>query len=116
MSRSGSTNLVLRKTIYEMRKQKVPLWKKVAKDLSSPSRKRVIVNVGKIGKLVPQGGIAVVPGKVLGVGKLDHEVTVAAFDFSKSALAKIKAAGGKAVFLGFAVKEFKDLKSVKVIK
>jgi len=39
--------------------------------------------------------VAVIPGKALGAGIIDHPVTVAAFNFSEKAKRKIEAAGGK---------------------
>jgi large subunit ribosomal protein L18e len=101
MKRTGPTNVVLRETIVALeklaRKEDAPIWDDVAYELSRATRKRVIVNVGKISKLVKDGDVVVVPGKVLGYGKFDKKATVAAWAFSGSARAKIEAAGGKAL-------------------
>ncbi|WP_126451428.1 50S ribosomal protein L18e [Sulfodiicoccus acidiphilus] len=116
MVESGSTNVVLRKLIYELGKQHAPVWRKVAEELSVSSRRRVEVNVGKVNKLLPEGAVGVVPGKVLGAGKVDHPIVVVAFDFSRSAVSKIQSVGGRAIPLTRALSEVKDLKAVKVVK
>ncbi|PVU74173.1 50S ribosomal protein L18e [Acidianus hospitalis] len=96
---TGSTNIMIRKLIRSLEKQKKPLWKTVAEKLQTPSRKRWYINLYKIEKYTKPGDIVIVPGKVLGVGNLTHEVTVVALDFSKSAKEKILKAGGKVMSL-----------------
>ncbi|MCD6549568.1 50S ribosomal protein L18e [Candidatus Micrarchaeota archaeon] len=101
MVRRGFENPELRKTLVALeragRKRKV--WKRVAELLSKPTRKRVTVNLSKISKLATDGSTVIVPGKVLGVGKLNKKVTVIAFSMSRSAEQKIKEAGSKPVLL-----------------
>ena len=72
----------------------VALWKKLHKDLSRPSRKRSSVNLYKIAKYARDGETVVVPGKILSVGELDKQVTVAAFACSSAAKEKITKAKG----------------------
>jgi large subunit ribosomal protein L18e len=57
----------------------------------------------------------VVPGKVLGAGKLNHPVTVAAIAFSEQALQKIKAAGGRAIHILHLIEENPRGSNVKII-
>jgi len=71
------------------------LWKYAAEKLMKPKRRRVEVNVSRINRYTKEGETILVPGKVLGAGVIDHPVTVAAFGFSKKAIEKIEAAGGK---------------------
>jgi len=71
------------------------IWLAISEKLDRPRRKRVVVNVGKIATLTKENDVVVVPGKVLGAGKIDHPVIVAAIGFSKSASEKITRAGGK---------------------
>jgi len=97
MKRTGSTNSHLRKLISLLKKQERPLWHAVAEELEGPSRKRPHVNLYKIDKYTNDGDIVVVPGKVLGIGKLSHKVTVIALDFSASALNKIRKSGSNAL-------------------
>lgn len=73
--------------------QKVNLWKRIASDLEKPTRQRRIVNVYKINQNTQDSDIVIVPGKVLGVGELNHKVTVAALSFSNEAAEKISSNG-----------------------
>ena len=91
---TGPTNTVTKQLIIQLqqvaRKQKVPLWHRVAEELSRPTRQRREVNVGKIAEVIQDGEIALVPGKVLGDGEWTKKGKVAAFKFSAAAAAKIK--------------------------
>ncbi len=116
MKRTGPTNTLARKLLRLLRKQKKRIWRAVAEELDVPSRKRSIINLKKINKYTKPNEIVVVPGKVLGLGVLDHPVTVYAFDFSRSAKEKIEKAGGKAKSLLQALEELKDFKNVRLMK
>ncbi len=103
MKRTGPTNIVLRKTIRLLykasREHRAPIWRAIAEELEKPRRRRRVVNISRINRYTKEGDVVVVPGKVLGAGTLDHPVTVAAISFSKTALEKIKAVGGKAIHI-----------------
>lgn len=97
MKRTGPTNPQLRKLIMELRdlasKQNVKIWSRIADDLEKPTRQKRIVNLSRINRFVKENESIIVPGKVLGSGALDHKVTIAAFNFSRSAINKIKKVG-----------------------
>ncbi|QIW24863.1 50S ribosomal protein L18e [Sulfolobus sp. S-194] len=116
VARTGSTNIMVRKLIDLLSKQKKPLWKRVAEELQKPSRQRPYINIYKINKYTKPNDIVVVPGKVLGIGNLDHPVTVVALSFSKSAKEKIEKSGGKVISLYKALEEVKDFKNVRLMK
>ena len=88
------TNELLLDLVAELKKtstaKKTKIWKAVALELLKPTRKMREVNLDKINRVTKANDIIVVPGKVLGQGDVDHKVTVAAFNFSESAKAKIK--------------------------
>ncbi len=94
MKPTGPTNPMLIKVIRELKrtsvKEKVNIWKKVAEDLSRPTRLKKEVSVAQMNKFTKPKETIVVPGKVLSDGDLDHEVTVAAWQFSENARKKIK--------------------------
>lgn len=96
---TGPTNPMLRRLVRQLREKaretKVPLWRDLAERLVQPRRARAEVNLSHLNRYSSQGGTVVVPGKVLGAGKLDHPISIAAFKFSGSARRKIVAAGGK---------------------
>ncbi|BAB67165.1 MULTISPECIES: 50S ribosomal protein L18e [Sulfurisphaera] len=116
VARTGSTNIMVRKLIDLLSKQKKPLWKRVAEELQKPSRQRPYINIYKINKYTKPNDVVVVPGKVLGIGNLDHPVTVVALSFSKSAKEKIEKSGGKVISLYKALEEVKDFKNVRLMK
>ncbi|MEE9525302.1 MAG: 50S ribosomal protein L18e [Candidatus Woesearchaeota archaeon] len=116
--RTGSTNPLLKGLIQELRKKAnehgCNIWKRVADDLEKPSRQRRIVNLYKINKFTKENETVIVPGKVLSVGDLDHNVTVAAFTFSGSALDKINKKG-KAVTINELIQEDPKGKRIRIL-
>jgi len=72
-----------------------PIWRDVAQRLSSSKRRRVAVNLSRINRYTREKETVIVPGKVLGAGRLEHPVVVAAFAFSEQARSKITQAKGK---------------------
>jgi len=97
MKRKTNPNLV--KLIDELLKASAmndaPIWKDIAERLAKPKRLYAEVNVSKIQRYAKEGETIIVPGKVLGRGKITKPVTVAALSFSESARRKIIEAGGK---------------------
>ncbi len=95
--RTGPTNTELKALIQELKKKShehdVKIWRRIADDLARPSRQRRIVNLYKINKYTKENETIVVPGKVLAVGDLDHNIVVAAFNFSGAAVEKINIVG-----------------------
>ena len=74
-----------------------PIWKDIAERLAKPKRLYAEVNVAKIQRYANEGETVLVPGKVLGGGKINKPVTVAALSFSETAKRKIIEAGGKCI-------------------
>ena len=96
---TGPSNAKLKNLIIKFERRKLPYYKRIAELLSKPTRKRVRVNVQKIEKLCKDGEVIVVPGNVLGAGKINKKVTVYAWKFSEGAKKKIEDAGGSARYL-----------------
>jgi len=90
------------------------MWKRIATDLAKPTRQRRIVNLYKLDKNTKEGEVVVVPGKVLGVGELNHKITVAAWSFSVSALEKINKIG-KAIQIAELMKENPKGKRIRIL-
>jgi large subunit ribosomal protein L18e len=78
--------------VNEARKQQSPFWQRIADELERSSRSRREVNLSRIARASREGETVVVPGKVLGSGEMPHKATVVAFNFSSSALRKLKEA------------------------
>ena len=97
------------------RRTRRPVWKAIYEMLEAPIRRERRVNVSKLDKIVPEGATVIVPGKVLGSGIVTKKMTVVALDFSKSAVEKIKKAGGKAVPLSSFVKKNAKKKGLIIV-
>jgi len=95
--RTGTTNIILKELIRELKKlstkEKVKIWKRVAKDLEKSTRQKREVNIFKINKYTRNDETAVVPGKILSEGELTKKITVAAWRFSEKAKEKINKTG-----------------------
>ena len=98
MKNSYKTNPQLLDLISGLKKQsrekQVSLWRDIALRLECPTRQYPEVNLSRINRYTKEKDLILVPGKVLGAGELDHQLTVAALSFSGSAKNKITAAGG----------------------
>ena len=118
MKRTGPTNPVLQELIIELKKKSIEhnskLWKRIAKDLEKPTRIRRIINLYKINKYAKEDETVIVPGKVLGVGELDHKLTIAAFSFSNSAIEKINQKG-KAIEIKELIKQDPKGKKIRIL-
>ena len=91
------------------------LWKRVAEELESSTRSMAAVNIAKLDKVVQDGEIALVPGKVLSLGESSKKLQVAAFAFSEVARAKISAKG-EAMSIGDLLKKNPQGKKVRLVK
>ena len=114
----AKTNYQLKGLIEELKKVSAEngtaLWKRIALDLEKPTRSSRIVNLSRLNRYTKDKYVVVVPGKVLGTGELDHNVTVAAFSFSGSAKEKINS-NGKAMTLRELLNTNPKAQKVKII-
>lgn len=110
------TNIQTRKLIGDLNKSKVALWKRVASELGSSTRRMVAVNISKIDKVLREGEIALVPGKVLSLGELSKKHHIAAFSFSEAAKIKIEKAGGQAMLIEELFKKNPQGNKVRIMK
>ncbi len=115
-----ASNPMLRQTSVMLERAakegKAPIWEVAARRLSSPSRNKVEVNVGRISRLAKAGEAVFVPGKVLGTGIVGKKLVVGAFSFSSLARTKIKATGGSALTVQEFVKKHPDGSGVKLVE
>ncbi len=79
----------------ESREKQAAIWLDVADYLSKTRSQRVTVNLSTINRHTEKADVVIVPGKILASGALDHAVTIASFEASDSAKAKIEAAKAK---------------------
>jgi len=87
------------------KKKSARIWDTVAARLSKSRCNRSEVNLSRINLHTEKGDTVVVPGKVLGAGRLDHSVDVAAYKFTEGAREEIKKAGGQVLSISELVKK-----------
>lgn len=96
---SSKTNPLLTQLISDLqeasREHDAPIWRDIADRLERPNRVWAEVNVSRLQRVLDDGDVAVVPGKLLGTGRIATSVTVGAFQWSKSAKTKVEEAGGE---------------------
>jgi len=117
--RTGPTNIELKSLIEELKKKAYAdnalIWRRIADDLSKPTRKRRTVNLSRINLYTKPNETVIVPGKVLSSGELDHSLTIAAWKFSEQAKQKIEKAKAKAISIEDIMKDSIKGKRVKII-
>ncbi len=113
------SNPVLRKEIVKLekagRKEGARVYTKAAEELKKTDKNRVEVNISKLQRYAEEGDTLLVPGKVLGSGRLDKKVEVAAFQFSKKAKESIDEVG-ETMFIEDLVEKNPEGNQVKIMK
>ncbi len=80
-------------TLEKASKKNAAIWGRCAFYLRKPSRQRAEINLNRLNRVSKEGDVLLVPGKVLGIGKISKKIKVAALRFSESASQKLKTAG-----------------------
>jgi large subunit ribosomal protein L18e len=116
---TGPTNRQLRMLVRFLRKAAVAnsanIWRAVAEYIERPRRQRIVVNVGKLDRVAKDGDVVVVPGKLLGGGKLSKRVVVATVKASPKAIQKVIEAGGEVLTIPELVKRLPKGSGVRII-
>ena len=97
------------------KKNKAPIWSRLAQLALKPSSARRTVNVSRIDRLTKDGDVIVVPGKVLGTGGMSHKITLCSFSISNSGAQKILEQGGKILNYSELIKNHPTGKGVTII-
>ncbi|MDY6789565.1 MAG: 50S ribosomal protein L18e [Candidatus Nanohaloarchaea archaeon] len=91
------SNPVLKRTVRKLeeaaRKNGAAVYRDAAESLKKSTRDQPAVNLSKIQRNAEEGEKVLVPGKVLGSGRLDKDVEVVSFQASKDAVRAINEAG-----------------------
>ncbi|WEL23824.1 50S ribosomal protein L18e [Candidatus Nanohalovita haloferacivicina] len=109
------TNSVLLETIEMLEEQEAAIWNQVAENLGKVNRRRAEVNISDIDRVAEDGDTIVVPGKVLGTGRLTKDVDVAAFQASNGAKKKIME-NGDFMFIQDLVEDNPEGTEVRIVK
>jgi len=99
----------------EKTRKKAKVWGVLSKMVQRPRRSLPSINLARLSRITSRGEIVAIPGKVLGGGKLDHPLTVAALHFSLSAAKAIEGAGGKVLSLSELAEQRPDGREMRVI-
>jgi large subunit ribosomal protein L18e len=87
----------VRKLIRDLWKTRIKIWRKVSKKLSGPRKNKVSPNLYRINKKTKDNDVIVIPGKILGMGELNHTLTIACLECSNSARSKIISSGSRLI-------------------
>ena len=108
------TNQELVETIIKSKKSEN--WFEVAKIISSPRRKRIVMNLDEINKVAKEGEHILVPGKVLSKGNVDKTIKIIAFDISEVAKEKLEKAKISYTNMFDEIKKNPEAKGLRVLK
>ena len=97
------------------KKNKAPIWSKLAEMALKPTRAKKVLNLGQLDKFVVDNDVVVVPGKVLGTGNISHKITLCSFSISSSGAKKVIQSGGKIVDVSQLIKNNPTGKGVKIV-
>ncbi len=100
----------------ESKEKQAAIWLDVADHLAKPRSQRVAVNLSQLNRHTKKADVVVVPGKILGTGSINHAVTVASFDISDTAKAKLDAAKAKYITITELMKKNPKGSKVKIIR
>jgi large subunit ribosomal protein L18e len=111
-SRLSETTWILRKAFKNKR---APIWKHLENELANSRSHTSEVNISKLSNVTKEDETIVVPGKILGSGRIGHKLTVCAFSMSQSAAKKINNSGGKIITIEELTQSCPEGKGVRII-
>jgi large subunit ribosomal protein L18e len=110
----GPSNYYQRKLIRELWKTKRRIWKKVSKKIASPRSNKIEANLYRIDKKTKNDDVIVIPGKVLGIGELNHKLTIACLECSNPAKKKIEQSGSKLLSINELLEQNPEGRNIKI--
>ena len=114
-NKADPTNPILIETIESLEEANASFWNDVAQNLGKVNRRRPEVNLSDIERNTSEGDTVVVPGKVLGSGRLSKKVNVAAFKASNNARNQIEESGDF-MFIEDLFEENPEAEGLKMVK
>jgi large subunit ribosomal protein L18e len=112
-------NTLVDNMIWTLRKafkqNKASIWRSLEYEISKARSIRREVNISRLSSVTKDGEVIVVPGKVLGSGEMDHQITVCAFSISNMAAKKITDVGGRIITLNELIDGYPQGKGVRII-
>ncbi len=96
MKRTGPTSYETKGLIMSLekayKKNKKPLYRRLIIELERPRRNKRAINLSRLNRHTEKNSNAIVLGKLLGSGRIEHKVNVISFDYSKKAVEKLEKA------------------------
>ena len=112
---NGVVLLMARKLKEASKRNKAPIWLRLAELALKPSSAGRTINVSQINRLTKDGDVIIVPGKVLGTGTMSHKITLCSFSISNSGAQKILQQGGNVLSYSELIKNHPTGKGVTII-
>ena len=107
------TNPDLAESIRNLKKSED--WKKIANIISSPRRKRIVLNLREIDEISKNGESLLIPGKVLSEGDISKKVRIIAMKFSKSAEEKLLKSKTEFSYISEEIKKNPGAKGLRIL-
>jgi large subunit ribosomal protein L18e len=106
-----------RRLIRRLENTKINIWREIATILRRARRTRPETNLSHINRVVKDGDVVVIPGKILGAGDLSKKsITIGALCWSESVEAKLNTAGAKLLSLPQMLDQYPTGSNVRLIK
>src|SRR5581483_9955127 len=88
------------------KQSKAPIWRALEEEVVGPRSNRREINLSQLSRVTKDNEVAVIAGKILGTGSMDHKLSICALSVSETAAKKIIDAGGKILRLEDLVKKY----------
>ncbi|MBI5036836.1 50S ribosomal protein L18e [Candidatus Micrarchaeota archaeon] len=111
----GPESIVTLRLLNALRKAKKPVWARVAEIIRAPRRRRPEISLARLGRVTKEGDKVVVPGKIIGAGKVGHKLTIGYLAVSKASVDELEKEGIEAMPFAKFIEANKDGKGVKII-
>ena len=108
------TNKELVETIIKAKKKSN--WLKVADKISTTKINQKSLNLDEIDKKASENDVIVIPGKVLGTGKVSKKIKIVALNFSESAKDKLTKDKIEFSTIDKEIKENPEAKKIKLLQ
>lgn len=115
MKPTGPSNYYTRELIRTLWKTKRNVWKRVSEVISKPSRDIAEMNLFRLNKITKENDVVVVPGKILGSGKIDHPIVIGTFKISSLAKEKLANANCKVMTIAELLEKYPTGSGVRIL-
>jgi large subunit ribosomal protein L18e len=115
MKVTGPSNYNTRVLMRELWQTKRKIWRTVSEILGKPARIGKEVNLYRLNLITKDNDVAVVPGKILASGKMEHAITVGTLKISTLAKEKLEKANCKVLTIKELMEKYPTGSGVKIL-